>query len=135
MAITQDAGRQYPLVAKVDFTYADLGTAVTTTSIIEALKLPPGAIVTGGYLNITTAWVGPTAATVSVGDGGSAARYLGDTNIKSTGRTALVPTGYTYTAADAIDLDLAQSVAVSTAGVGELVVEYIVDGRANDVQA
>jgi hypothetical protein len=118
----------------VEFTYADLGTAVTASSIIEAIDLPAGAIITSGYLNVTTAWVGPTAATVSVGDGGSAARYLGDTSIKATGLTDLVPTGYKYTAADTVDFDLEQTVAVSSAGAAELVVYYIIEDKANEVQ-
>ena len=134
MAITKNGGRQYPLCARVEFTYADLGTAVTASSIIEAMDLPAGAIITSGYLNVTTAWVGPTAATVSVGDGGSAARYLGDTSIKATGLTALVPTGYKYTAADTVDFDLEQTVAVSTDGAAELVVYYIIEDKANEVQ-
>ena len=46
MAITKSVNRQYPLVARVSFTYTDLGTAVTTSSIIEAMDIPSGAIVT-----------------------------------------------------------------------------------------
>jgi len=135
MAITKNGGRQWPLTARVEFTWAELGTAVIASSVLEAIDMPVGAIVTGGYLSVITDWVGPTAATVSVGDGGSAARYLADTTLLSGEGTivALVPTGYKYLAADTIDLDLEQTVAVSTAGAGELVVEYIIDNKANEV--
>ena len=135
MSITKDGGRQYPLVAKAPFTFADFDAgAVTATSIFEALDLPGDAVVTGGALVITIAFVGPTAATASVGDGLSAARYLADTDLKSTGRTALVPTGYETLTPDSIDLDVAMSVAVATAGAGYLEVEYIIGNRANEVQ-
>lgn len=133
--IAKQGGRQYPLVAKIDFTFADLAAgAVTATTIHEALDLPPGAMITGGGLNVTTAWVGPTAATASVGDGGSAARYLADTDLKAAAYTPLVPTGLIYTVEDSIDLDVASSVAVATAGEANLTVEYVISDRANEVQ-
>ena len=46
----------------------------------------------------------------------------------------MVPTGYEYTGEDSIDLDVAMSVAVATAGAGYLLVEYIIDERAQEVQ-
>lgn len=135
MAITKNSNRQGSLFAKADFTFADFNAgAVTTTTIFTALDLPANAIVVGGALVITTAFVGPTAATASVGDGASAARFLGDTNLLAAARTALVPTNYKYTAGDTLDLDVAMSVAAATAGAGYLLVEYIIDGRGVENQ-
>lgn len=135
MAITKNSNRQDPLVAKADFTFADFNAgAVTATTIFAALDLPVNAIVISGHLVVTTAFNSTGAVTASVGDGGSAARYLGDTSLKSAARTALVPTGYKYTAGDAIDLDVAIATDASTAGAGYLIVEYIVDGRGVENQ-
>lgn len=134
MAITKNGARQWPLTARVSFTYAELGAAVAATTVVPAIDLPVGAIVTGGYLVITTAFVNAGGtSTIAVGDGDSASRYLGDTDDKSAALTALVPTGYKYTAQDTIDIDLAVVTAVLTAGAGELVVHYIVEGKANEV--
>lgn len=126
------AGRQWPLKAKVDFTYEDFGDgAVTATSIFEMLDLPQNAIITGGLLVVTTAFNSTGAATIAIGDGGSANRYLGDTNLKAAGATALVPTGYVYPNNDTLDADVAIATDAATAGAGFLVVEYIVAGRAH----
>jgi hypothetical protein len=135
MAITKDSNRQGVLVVHQPFTWEDLGDgAITTTTVFDAIQMPANAIVVGGQLVITTVWDSSGTTTVSVGDGGSAARYLGDTSIKSAARTALVPTGYKYTAGDTIDLDLALATGVATAGEGYLEVEYIIDGRSNENQ-
>ena len=139
MAITKKTARQYPLNARVDFTYADLGTAITTSTILAAIDLPSGATVTSGWLGVTTAWVGPTAATVDIGDDVDPNRYTSSPlSLKTVGKTALTFAGvthpYKYPAGNAIDLDLVQSVAVSTQGVGYLEVEYVIDGRENEHQ-
>lgn len=135
MPITKNGGRQTVLHARVDVSYADLAAgAVTTTTIFAALDLPGDAVIVSGALVVTTAFVGPTAATVSIGDGASAARYLADTDLKTAARTALVPTGFKYTAKDSVDCDVAMSVAVATAGAFTLEVDYVIDGRANENQ-
>lgn len=143
MAITKDAGRQSPLVARVAFSYLDLGAAVTASRIVPAIDLPAGAIVLGGYVKVLTAWAGTTAATVDVGDGGDPDRYSASAiNLMATAGTTVALSvangvagaGYEYTAPDTIDLDVVLTVADASAGSAELVVEYIIDGRANEVQ-
>ncbi len=135
MPITKDNGRQYPLYAKVDFTYTDLGTAVTTSTILEAAGIPTNARITSGNLVVTTAWVGPTAATADVGDAIDPDRYSASPiDLKTTGVKALTITGFQYAGEDTIDIDLLQSVAVSSAGVGFLEFEYVIDDRAHEVQ-
>lgn len=67
------------------------------THVFDAINLPPRATVVGGEVVTETAVTGSTAYNVSVGDSGSATRYLGVTNKLSAGRTALVPTGYVAT--------------------------------------
>ena len=125
MAITKKAGRQAPITAKVSFTLGT-GADVSAVAVYEAIEVPEGAIVTGGYLLISDA----TTATVdlNIGDGGSSTRYASAVDGAATGLTALVPTGYQYTAKDTIDIAITVA-AAEAAGAGELVVTYIVDGR------
>ena len=134
---------QYPLVAEFTFNFddtmvpaaggaaVDFGATNTSATTVEIIPLPPGATVIGGSVDRTTAFDAATF-NVTVGDEDDADRYLGTTDVKAVGSTALVPTGYkgigqnirlTFTAAD-----------VCTTGVCTVRVEYVVDDRSNEVQ-
>lgn len=71
----------------------DFGKTNTASTVFEVVNLPPDAVVVGGDLITETAFDAATY-TVSVGDAGSATRYLGSTDKKGVGRTPLVPTGH-----------------------------------------
>ena len=71
---------------------------------------------------------GSTAYNVSVGDSGSATRYLGVTNRLSAGRTALVPTGYVGDGEN-LRLTVSPTVAEATAGKVTVRVQYIMRDR------
>lgn len=133
---------QWPLVAEFTFNFddtmvntsgatVDFGKTNTAATVVEAIPLPPGAVVVGGSVDTLTAFDAATF-NVSIGDSGSATRYLGATDRKSAGTSALVPTGYrgtgeniriSFTAADAC-----------TTGKMTVRVMYVVDGRSNEVQ-
>jgi hypothetical protein len=109
----------------------DFGESNTAETVVEIVPLPPGAVVTGGYIARTTAFDAATF-NVEIGDADDPNRYLTETDVKGVGKTDLVPTGYvgagqniqlTFTAADAC-----------TTGTAIVVVEYIIDGRSNEVQ-
>jgi hypothetical protein len=118
-------GRQDVLSAHAKVTYGASGdTAATGTVVVMAI--PAGAIVVGGYLNVTTAM--PANADIHVGDGGVANRYTNDVDGAATGVTALTLTGYKYTTNDTIDILV--DTAAPTAGAVELIVNYVVEGRA-----
>lgn len=126
MAITKNSGRQEVISARVTGTFgtgADIGVQGT----YGAIDVPAGAIVVGGYFYISDA----TTATVDVhvGDGGVTNRYADNVDGAATGITALTITGYKYTVADTIDL-LVDTADPAADGAWELVVNYIVDGRA-----
>jgi hypothetical protein len=133
---------QWPLVAEFTFNFNDTmvdkdGTlkdfkTVGTSIIADVIPLPTGAIVTGGEVVTETAVTGSTAYNVSVGDSGSATRYLGATDRVAAGRTALVPTGYVGTGEN-IRLTVAPTVAAATAGKVTVRVTYIVRNRSNEV--
>lgn len=126
MSITKNEGRQEIIAARVTGTFGT-GADIAVAGTYAAVDVPQGAIVVGGYFYISDA----TTATVDVhvGDGGVTNRYADNVDGAATGVTALTITGYKYTAPDTIDL-LVDTADPAAAGVWELVVEYIVDGRA-----
>lgn len=135
-------GQQYPLVAEFTFNFDD--TMVDTSgalkdfktvgsTVVDAINMPPNAIVTGGEVITETAITGSTAYNVSVGDSGSATRYLTATDRVAAGRTALVPTGYVGTG-EQIRVTVAPTVAAATAGKVTVRVQYIVRNRVNETQ-
>lgn len=135
-------GAQFPLIAEFTFNFDDTMVDVNGvtkdfktvgSTVVEAIKLPVGAVVTGGDVVTETAITGSTAYNVSVGDSGSATRYLGATDKVSAGRTALVPTGYVG-AGENIRVTVAPTVADATAGKVTVRVQYVVRNRVNEVQ-
>lgn len=109
----------------------DFGKTNTASTVFEVLNLPRDAVVIGGELITETAFDAATY-TVSIGDSGSATRYLGATDVKGAARVALVPTGYHNTGG----LNIRATVVaadVCTAGKATLRVQYMIDGRADEV--
>lgn len=97
---------------------------------LDVFELPANALVTGIQLYVTQAWDSATAATVSIGDSGSATKYLAATSIKATGITAGSISSEVYPIPSNIRLRFALNGA-TTATVGKLFVaiQYIVLGR------
>lgn len=135
-------GAQYPLVAEFTFNYddtmVDTGGALKDfktvgSTVVDAINLPPNAIVVGGEVVTETAVAGATAYNVSVGDAGSATRYLGATDRVAAGRTPLVPTGYVSNGGN-IRITVAPTVAAATAGKVTVRVQYVVRNRVNETQ-
>lgn len=126
MAVTKDSGRQEVIAARVVVTFGT-GNDIAVQGTYPAIDVPEGAIIVGGHINISDA----TTATVDVhlGDGGVTNRYADNIDGGATGLTALTLTGYKYTAADTIDI-LVDTADPADAGQAEIVVMYIVDGRA-----
>jgi hypothetical protein len=124
MAITKDVGRQYPLVADVDMTAA----MIPAVAVYEAVSLPAGAIVTGGTFEVITVDAGGGTVKVQIGT---------DVLLAATATSAAIQTFFTQgsaelTAADTVDVEV--ETAVLTTFTGRLIVNYIIDGKANEVQ-
>ena len=100
--------------------------------IYEIFPLPPGATVIAGELVVSTAVSGPTASGITVGDSGSATRYLGSTSLLSAARTAFVPTGYVGTGEN-IRVTITNTVAVAITGKVTLRLSYVLAGRTSEV--
>ena len=128
--VNYDSGRQDILHAKAVLK-TGTGYDTVTQGTFKCIVVPAGARVISGYVVVSDAT--SSSVTITVGDGGSAARYLGSTSAASTGLTALVPTGYQYTSDDTIDIVVAGANAAAD-GIIELYVNYVVDGRSAFVQ-
>lgn len=119
---------QYPLVAVIDFTFADLASGVAK----KAMSIPLGAIVTGGAVKVTTAWNSGTSAVLDVG-GDVADDLATDLDLKTAGVKALETPYAKVSTAGNISVTLTAVGTAATAGAATLIVEYVVPGRANEV--
>lgn len=124
MAITKNTARQWPLVAVVDFDFNDVGTIGT----YPAIDLPGNAIVTGGVLEVVTADAGGGTVAVAVG----AVTLLAATASTPASRTFITETPPITTAPTTVDVAVAAF--ALTTGVYRLTIEYVLAGRANEVQ-
>jgi hypothetical protein len=129
-----DAGRQEVIVARAGVVF---GTNVAGADFAgvsgtkAAIAVPAGTVVVGGFYSQTS---GTTAnVDVEIGDGGDPDRYAAGIDGAAAGTTALVPTGYVYTSDDTIDFYV-DTALPAAGGSGELVVMYMVKGRAAFVQ-
>ena len=145
MTLKASRSSQYPLVAEFifDISLADamLNTSgaltnfkAATGTIFDVINLPSNAVVIGGDVTVDVVSNDSSTATIKVGDSGSDTRYLGATNIKAAARTVLVPTGFRG-AGENIRITLANANGDATTGKVSVRVEYIISGRANEVQA
>ncbi len=112
------------------------GAAVAFSTVaahaVDVMALPRGATLVGGEVVTDTAFTGPTAVNVKVGDATSDNRYLGTTDKVLAARTALVPTGFKSTG-EAIRLTVTPTVAPATAGKMTLRVQYTMENRVSEV--
>lgn len=136
-------GGQYPITSEFTFDVAndtmkntsgvDDNFKVVGSHVFDTILLPNNAIVVGGEVVTETAVSGSTAYNVSVGDSGSATRYLGVTDKVAAGRTALVPTGFVG-GGEQIRVTVAPTVADATAGKITVRVTYVIRNRMNETQ-
>jgi hypothetical protein len=128
-----------------DMAATDGGTIAV--GVYEAVHLPAGARVTGGFAIVTEAF--PGSVTIDIGDEVDPDRYIkNDAAASGTvvypvisslaeqtlGNVAyLCPTGYKYTANDTIDVTVAGA-APTASGKLLLIVKYTIDGRSAFVQ-
>ena len=125
LAKDMNHGRQYPLVATQAFDYTELESGVG----VNAVKLPDGARVIGGAVYITSAF--DATRTIDVGDATVPDRYSATpVDAAAAGRTALDITGFKVSGDNEVQLTVSGAV---TQGAGYIEVQYIMDGRSNEV--
>jgi hypothetical protein len=135
-AVILDSGRQSPLVADFQYTFDQL----ISGTYIPLVKLPQGAIVTKVFLGTTTAFNSATSDSFSIGDqdtGGAAnaTRYAASTAAAAAGLNVQgICTGKKYAVGGTVGIVWTGVGAVPTTGAGSLQVEYIMDGRATELQ-
>jgi hypothetical protein len=123
-----DPGRQYELTAIATITVDEMNESAVA---VKAITLPVGAVVTGGFVVVDTAFDAATAV-LDVGDATSGNRYKNDVNIAALGLTALVPTGYVSTGAPLLVTPVFADPV--TVGALRVVVSYVIGNRANEAQ-
>lgn len=142
--LIKNRGLQYPLEALFEFDIASGDVMVATNGVSQTFKatagvfdvvaLPVNSQVIDGDLTVEVVSNDSSTATLSVGDSGSATRYLGATNIKALAHTALVPTGFMNSSGLDIRITLANAAGDATTGKVRLRVSYIVKNRQNETQ-
>jgi hypothetical protein len=113
-----------------DFGSLAAGSSAATIYSVVIGNLPPNAIVVGGHVARSTAFDAATY-NVTIGDTAVTNRYLGSTDLKATGLTALVPTGY-LGAAENLVMTFAAADACTT-GAGVVRVQYILKDRVSEI--
>lgn len=134
VSIALNHGRQNALVVDQTVNFdqiADTGVAV------NVVKLPMGAIITGGYITVVTAnnigtsqailLTGAGAALVAAQDGKAAAGASTAFTAASCGKNPLTTSGY-------VTLTPTNVGTAATAGAVRVVVEYIIEGRGTEAQ-
>lgn len=104
--------------------------ASAAAHVFDIINLPPGATIVSGQLVVTTAFNGTTYPVV-IGDSAVTNRYLATADRKAAALTPLVPTGY---------VGLGENLRVTitptgttTAGAGYIRIQYVIQGRSNEV--
>jgi hypothetical protein len=126
-----------PALSK-DPTEPALNGPVANTITFDCIPLPAGAQIIGGELVIETAYAGSTAATITLGVAGALTGLLGSTSLMAAANTRtplLLTTALQSNAAGAnVRATIAYTVANATAGKARLRLQYVVDGRSQEVQ-
>jgi hypothetical protein len=120
------SGRQEVIAAILSFTYADI---VASGVAEDAIEVPDGAIVVGGDITVVTPWNTTGAATLSLGDAGSATRYANAVNLKAAARTALTLTGYKHSVVERLKALVTTADLDADEGEARITLHYIRDGR------
>ena len=132
---------QYLMEAEFTFNFDDtivdingvtksFGSTYTDLPVANIINLPEGAVIVGGEVAVETAYAGPTAATISLGDSSSATRYANAVDLKTAARTALTLTG--YRTSENLRATINTTVANATAGKATVRVFYVLPNRANE---
>ena len=129
MSIKNADARQYVLAAVVKVDYEDMAAGA-----VPFAELPAGAHIVGGEVNVVTPFNSTTNA-LSVGDSGSATRYANAVDLKTAARTALTANNvYVTDTTKNLIGTIAQTGAAPTAGLAYVVIQYVVPGKAHEVQ-
>jgi hypothetical protein len=118
-------------MANINGVLTAFSVATASTPTFDVMTLPYNSEIISGDVTVVAASNDSGTATIQVGDAGSANRYLGATSYKSTGVTALVPTGF-QTAGEKLRITLTNQNGDATAGDVIVRVNFTIKDRANE---
>jgi len=126
MAIKKSAGRQEVIAAVLVLDAADLDA----NGVVGAVGLPEGAVVVSGTVNVVTA-VARAGTGVTIADSEQGASLSATDADTGTSQNGLTVTGAVVGAGGGdISVTLAGGSAAATGGKIDVIVEYVVEGRA-----
>lgn len=131
-----NVGRQTRLLAVANIKFSDIanGSIVSGVNIAHLLDLPSNYLVLSGMVYVQTAFVGLTAPTITIGDGTLTTRYASAVALTAAATTAFTAVPFqSSTIADA-EAFLTFTGGPATAGNVWVVMEYVIPGRATEVQ-
>jgi|LWDU01.1.fsa_nt_gi hypothetical protein len=131
--IYKDSGRQWPIAAEVSFTYDPDNGGPAEAIASAAIDIPTYATVIGGGVIVDVAWDSATSAALDIGDDLVPNRYSTSVDLKVLGYTSLDLDGFKYPGQNTIDVVLT-NVGTPTVGSARLVVQYAIEGKANETQ-
>ena len=129
----KDHGRQYTLWAYQEAALADLPDGIAT----EIMDLPPGAMIVGGFHDVTEAFNAGTSAVADMGITGTATLFENGQDISAVTNPAVeFPAGLFTDTGDgtAVIITPTYTGTAPTTGKLRVGVAYIMFGRANEVQ-
>ena len=134
-AIQKDQNRQWPLSLEKTITFSDDLAAVADSVVQELARLPVNARVTGGEIVVETVWNTGTSGVVDIGDVTDPNRYAAAVNLHALGRTALLLDGFKTTEVER-DVNVTPTFvgADATQGQAYIRMQYVIEGKANEVQ-
>lgn len=121
-------GRQWLLVAEQQFDFSDLDVAPSALTI----TLPRGAAVVRAGIFVETVF--GAGAAMAVGITGTTDLYVSALDLHAVAYTAFSTGLAVKTSGETIILTPDTEAIAATAGTGRLVIEYIIEERANEVQ-
>ena len=128
-------GLQFSQVANQYATQAE----VPTGAVVSAIRIPAGAVITGGFVYVDVAADSATSDSIDVGDSGGGAtadpnRYTATpVDGQAVGYTALTGLGFKFAQGGWITFENTASGTEGTAGVFHVSVEYVIPGRVHEV--
>ena len=136
-AIDSVSGVKKTLCSTVANSTDPLEPALTagTDLVFDAIRMPAGAHIISGTVQVETVFNGTGTNTVSVGIAGATTTFTTTTTLETAGITAFTMTGIIPLACNAgadIRLTFANGGADATAGKVRVRVQYTIDGRGNE---
>lgn len=126
MATKKNAGRQEVISAVLTLDAADLDA----NGVVGAVDLPEGATVVSGLVNVVTAVAGAGAGATVALSGGGVTLAATDVDAGTSSNTVTVDGSVVGSGGTTVNVTLAGGTGAATAGKVNVIIDYVVEGRA-----